>query len=141
MMDQKIRAALDIAADAPAWDRTVDITTYGASSGRPRRIEIWFHHVDGRWFLSGSPGRRDWYANLRKGQRLVVHLKHGVTADLPARAMPITEPTERGRLVILILQGLEGMGGWTTASPENIDSWTAGSPLVEIVFENDDTAS
>lgn len=134
-MNDEARAALDIAPHAPARDRTIDITTYGAISGKPRRIETWFHHVDERWFLSGSPGRRDWYANLPKDPRLIVHLKHGVQADLDARAVVITEPQEKRRIVTLILQALDEMGGWTTAAPENIDAWTAGSPLVEIVFE------
>lgn len=49
--------------------------------------------------------------------------------------MLITEPGEKRRIVALILQALEEMGGWTTAAPENIEAWTAGSPLVEIVFD------
>ncbi|MFV0458192.1 MAG: nitroreductase/quinone reductase family protein [Actinomycetales bacterium] len=136
-MDEEVRAALEIAPNAPSRDHAVDITTYGASSGKARRIEIWFHHVDGRWFLSGSPGRRDWYANLRKDPRMIVHLKHGVTADLPARGEPITDPDEKRRIITLILQGLEEMDGWASASPENIDAWTTGSPLVEILFQPD----
>lgn len=135
MHREDIRAALDIRADATSWDRTIDITTYGSRSGQPRRIEIWFHHVDGRWFLSGSPGTRDWHANLRKDPRMLVHLKHGVEADLPARAVPITEPNEKRRLITLILQGLEAMGGWTNASDANIEAWTRESPLVEIDFD------
>jgi len=130
-----VRAALEIAPDASSRERTIDITTYGASTGKARRIEIWFHRVDGRWFLSGSPGRRDWYANLLGDPRLVVHLKHGIAADLPAKGVPITDPDEKRRLVTLILRGLEAMGGWTTASAENIDDWTQGSPLAEILFE------
>lgn len=131
-LSDDIRAALDIDSVAPSLDRTIDITTYGASSGKPRRIETWLHHVDGRWFLTGSPGRRDWYANLRKNPQLIVHLKQGVRADLDALAVAITESGERRRIVTLILRALETMGGWTTAAPDNIDAWTAGSPLVEI---------
>lgn len=134
-MNTEVHEELDIAPDASSRDRTIDITTYGAASGSPRRIEIWFHHVDGRWFLSGSPGRRDWYANLLKNPRMLVHLKHGETADLPAKGLPITDPHEKRRLITLILRGLEKMGGWTTASEENIDAWTWRSPLVEIEFE------
>ncbi|WP_197522331.1 nitroreductase/quinone reductase family protein [Occultella aeris] len=133
-MKDDVRAALEITPQAPTRDRTIDITTYGASSGMPRRIETWFHHVDGRWFLSGRPGRRDWYANLRKNPQLVVHLKHHVQADLPATAVLITDPRERRRIVTLILRGLEQMGGWTNASDENVQAWVAGSPLVEIDF-------
>ena len=66
---------------------------------------------------------------------MLVHLKHGVEADLPARAVPITEPNEKRRLITLILQGLEAMGGWTNASDANIEAWTRESPLVEIDFD------
>ena len=75
-MDAETRAALD-------RDRTIDITTTGRRSGQPRRIETWFYNVDGRIYLSGSPGRRDWYANLQADPRLVFHLKQNVRADLP----------------------------------------------------------
>jgi hypothetical protein len=40
-LDERIR-------DALARDRTIDITTVGRRSGKPRRIEIWFHNVGGR---------------------------------------------------------------------------------------------
>ncbi|OIV38718.1 hypothetical protein BIV57_04335 [Mangrovactinospora gilvigrisea] len=134
-MNDEIRAALAIAADAAPGDRTIDITTYGAASGQMRRIEIWFHHVDGRWFLSGRPGRRDWYANLRKDPRLIVHLKHGVRADLPATGVPITDPDAKRPIINLILRGLQAMNGWATGSADEIEAWIAGSPLVEIRFD------
>jgi len=51
-MDEKVKQALE-------RDRTVDITTIGRRSGKPRRIEIWIHHLNGRLYLTGSPGRRD----------------------------------------------------------------------------------
>ncbi|HYS29976.1 MAG TPA: nitroreductase/quinone reductase family protein, partial [Candidatus Limnocylindria bacterium] len=58
-MDDKIRQAL-------TRGRTVDITTKGRRSGEPRRIEIVFHNIDGRIYLSGMPSRRrrSWLANL-----------------------------------------------------------------------------
>ena len=78
-------------------NRTIDITTTGAKSGRPRRIETWAW-VDGDTvYLTGSPGRRDWYANLRANPDFTVHLKHGVQADVPARARPIEDRTSGGR--------------------------------------------
>ena len=30
-------------------DQVIDITTTGRKSGEQRRIEIWFHRVDGRY--------------------------------------------------------------------------------------------
>jgi hypothetical protein len=31
----------------------------------PRRIEIRLHRVDSRWYLTGVPVARSWYANLQ----------------------------------------------------------------------------
>ncbi len=78
-----------------ANDRTIDITTIGRSSGLPRRIETWFYRVDDQIYLTGSPGRRDWYANLLANPDFTFHLKQSIVADLPARATPITDPEER----------------------------------------------
>ena len=40
-MDESVERALE-------RDRTIDITTTGRQSGQPRRLEIWFHNLDGR---------------------------------------------------------------------------------------------
>lgn len=36
-------------------DQVIDITTIGRKSGQPRRIEIWFHNLDGRLYITGTP--------------------------------------------------------------------------------------
>ena len=104
-------------------DRVIDITTTGRSSGRPRRIEIWFHRVDGRFYITGTPGRRSWYANLIAHPDFTFHLKHSAQADLPATATPITDPAEHARITGAIVAGL---GGRVTLD--------ATSPLVEVTF-------
>ena len=76
-------------------DRTIDITTTGRKIGRPRRKEIWFLNVDGRLFITGTPGRRDWYANLVAHPEFTFHLKQSVRADLPAVAKPIVDAPQR----------------------------------------------
>jgi deazaflavin-dependent oxidoreductase (nitroreductase family) len=119
-MDQDVARAL-------AQDLTIDITTTGRKSGLPRRIETWFHRVDGRYYLSGSPGRRDWYANLVANPEFTFHLKQTVTADLPARARPITDREER----TVILREVTARVGQANRLPE----WVASSPLVEVTFE------
>jgi len=54
MPDQSaITAALEIGATAATQARTIDITTTGAKSGEARRIEIWFHQIQGRWYAGG----------------------------------------------------------------------------------------
>jgi deazaflavin-dependent oxidoreductase (nitroreductase family) len=81
------------AAKALASDRVIDIITTGRQTGEPRRIEIWFHRVDGRYYITGTPGRpRSWYANLVANSAFTFHLKESATADLPATARPVTDP-------------------------------------------------
>src|SRR5262245_19016598 len=87
-MDEKITQALK-------QDRTIDITTTVRKSGQPRRIEIWFHNLDDRLYITGSPGIRGWYANLRANSEFTFHLKESVQADLPAKARPILDEAER----------------------------------------------
>jgi hypothetical protein len=48
-MDPDIERALGIGPSATTRDRRIDITTTGTRSGGPRRMEIWFWQVDGRW--------------------------------------------------------------------------------------------
>jgi deazaflavin-dependent oxidoreductase (nitroreductase family) len=107
-------------------DRTIDITTIGRKSGKPRRIEIWFYRADGRFFLSGSPGPRSWYANLLAHPDFTFHLKESMRADLPARARSISDPQERRAIFTTILKDL-GMS-------RDLDAWLRDSPLMEIEF-------
>src|SRR5215207_2295991 len=100
-MDERVRSAL-------ANDRTIEITTIGRASGLPRRIETWFYRVDDQIYLTGSPGQRDWYANLLANPDFMFHLKQSVTADLPARATPITDREERCAIIKRILSDLGG---------------------------------
>jgi deazaflavin-dependent oxidoreductase (nitroreductase family) len=97
-MEEAVRKALAIDRTSPARGRTVDITTVGRRSGKPRRIEIWFYRADGKVYLSSLPAKRGWYANLKANPRFTFHLKNSVVADLPATAKPITEEAERRRI-------------------------------------------
>ena len=110
-------------------DRTIDITTVGRRSGEPRRIEIWMYRHGGRTFLSGSPGRRNWYANLVQRPDFTFHLKGSARADLPATARPITDEPERREVIAGILDELGRGSG-------SLEEWVARSPLVEVDFVN-----
>jgi deazaflavin-dependent oxidoreductase (nitroreductase family) len=130
-----VARALTIGPDSSVAERTIDITTLGARSGTPRRVEVWFHRVDGRWYLTGMPVPRSWYANLRANPRFIVHLKHGVTADLPATAAPVDEPTRRRVITaVLDLQNRPDIAA-RVSRRQDLDDWLARSPLVEIVFD------
>ena len=115
----------DIAA-ALETDRTIDITTTGRNTGQPRRLEMWFHNVDGRIFITGTPGPRSWYANLLANPGFIFHLKESVRADLDATARAITEADERRGVFEVLLNRL----GYT----DRMDRWVADSPLVEVTF-------
>jgi deazaflavin-dependent oxidoreductase (nitroreductase family) len=115
-------------AAALAQGGTIDITTLGRRTGESRRIEIVFFNFDGRVYISGMPGRRGWYANLVADPRLTFHLKRGVQADLPARATFLTdEPTRRALLTRITAQ-------WRRES--QLDVFVAGSPLIEVAFDD-----
>src|SRR5437660_10085247 len=117
-MDEGVERALE-------GDRTIDITTTGRQSGQPRRLEIWFHNLDGRIYITGLPGRRDWYANIVANPDFTFHLKQSAQADLPARARPITDQAERRDVLEEILRRL---------GRDELDRWVADAPLVEVDF-------
>lgn len=135
-MDEAIRRALAIDASSPARDRTVDITTIGHRSGRPRRIEIWFYRADGKIYLSGLPGKRGWYANLKANPAFTLHLKNAVVADLAATAKPVTDEAERRRIFTRFVDDLnQPSNPGRIAHPTRVKDWMAGSPLVEVSFD------
>jgi deazaflavin-dependent oxidoreductase (nitroreductase family) len=107
-------------------DRTIDITTTGRSTGRDRRIEIWFHNIDDGVYITGMPGTRSWYANLLANPAFTFHLKESVRVDLPATAIPVTDDDQRRVLLAAITGRLDVDGG--------IDDWVERSPLVRVEF-------
>lgn len=135
-MDLAVRQALAITPASPARDRTVDITTTGRRSGRPHRIEIWFYRAGDTIYLSSLPGTKDWYANLLANPAFTFHLKHGVRADLPATAIPVTHPAERHRIFTEIVADLnQPANPARIRRPTHVEDWVAGSPLAEIRFD------
>ena len=121
-MNDPIKAALDT-------DETIDITTIGRQSGLPQRIEIWFRRVNGRTYITGTPGPRDWYANLLANPHFTFHLKESIQADLPASARPILDEAERRQILA------DTSMAWYHSQVDSLDELVAGSPLVEVLFE------
>jgi deazaflavin-dependent oxidoreductase (nitroreductase family) len=108
-------------------DPTIDITTTGRRSGQPRRLEIWMMVVDDRFFITGTPGPRDWLANLRFHPEFVVHLKGSTAADLAAVAAEVTdEPTRRMVLEHLATSWYRGQ--------VPLDELMRTAPMVEVSF-------
>ena len=121
-MDDPIRAALSRGG-------TIDITTTGRRSGEPRRIEIVFHRIDGRMWISGmpSPRRRSWIANLAADPRLTVHLKGPLAvADLPAVARIVTDEAERRTVLERVARA------WNRT---DVDRMVAQRPLIEVTIQ------
>ena len=121
-MDKQILAALD-------RDETIDITTIGRKSGQPQRTEIWFRRVKGRTYITGTPGKRDWYANLQANSQFIFHLKQSIQADLPAHAQPILNETERRAILS------DPVMAWYHSQVNSLEDLVEGSPLVEVIFE------
>jgi deazaflavin-dependent oxidoreductase (nitroreductase family) len=106
----------------------VDITTIGRKSGEPRQLEIVFHNIDGRIYISGipSPRRRSWLANLDANPQMTVHLKGKVRADLPATARVIEGEEERRA----ILPHIARNGG-----RNDLEEMVRHSPLIEVTLK------
>jgi deazaflavin-dependent oxidoreductase (nitroreductase family) len=135
VLDPAVQRALAINESSSAWQRTVDITTIGARTGRPRRIEIWFHRVGGRYYLSTLPGHPSWYFNLVANPHFTFHLKHGVAADLPATAVAVTDDETRQRVFRHIVDDMNQPHNPARISqPTHLEEWMAGSPLIEVIF-------
>jgi deazaflavin-dependent oxidoreductase (nitroreductase family) len=121
---------IDPIAAALSRGGVIDITTTGRTSGEPRRIEIVFHRIDGRMWISGlpSPHRRSWIANLAADPRLTVHLKGPVaTADLSATARIVDDPAERRSVLERVARA------WKRT---DIDVMVATSPLIEVTIDD-----
>ncbi len=114
--------------DALSRGGIIDITTTGRTTGVPRRIEIVFHRIDGRIWISGmpSPRRRAWLANLAADPRLTLHLKGPIAvADLPATARIVDDPAERRTILERVARA------WRRT---DVDRMVAESPLIEVIL-------
>lgn len=119
-LDQPIR-------DALARGGVIEITTTGRKTREPHRIEIVFHNVGTRLYISGMPGfKRSYIANLTADPRFTFHLKGPVKADLAATARVITDEAERRQVLPHIARI------WKR---DDIDTMIESSPLFEVTIE------
>lgn len=119
-LDQHIR-------DALARGGVIDITTIGRKTGQPHRIEIVFHNIGGRLFVSGMPGfKRSYIANLAADPHFTFHLKGAVKADLPATARIISDDAERREVLPHIARN------WKR---DDVDTMIEQSPLFEVTID------
>ena len=122
-MNQEILGAL-------AEGQVIDITTTGRHSGDPRRIEIVFHNIGGRLYVTGMPRKdrtRAWILNLEADPHLTFHLKDGVTADLPATARIVSDEAERRSVLAEVVKVWKG---------QDLETMVRFSPLIEIMLDD-----
>jgi deazaflavin-dependent oxidoreductase (nitroreductase family) len=107
----------------------VDITTTGRRTGQPRRIEIAYHAIGGRIYISGMPRadrKRAWLWNLEADPKFTFHLKGDVATDLPATARVITDEAERREVLEHVARA------WKRT---DLDAMIAHSPLIEVTID------
>jgi len=122
-MDQTTRSAL-------RRGHTIDITTTGRRTGAARRIEIVFHAIDGRIYITGMPRAdrtRAWLLNLEADPHLTFHLKGPVVADLPATARIVTDEAERRAVFAEVIKVWRG---------QDVETMTRHSPLIEVTIDD-----
>ena len=119
LMNEAIKQALET-------EHLIDISTTGRKTGQPRRIEIWFHYVYEKVYITGAPGARSWYANMLANPDVTFHLKKSVRIDIPGRAIPIREMDERRR----ILERMSEVEKWPDSM--NLEDRILHAPLIEI---------
>ncbi len=122
---EQIQAALE-------KGRTIDITTTGRRTGEPRRLEIMFHNIDGRIYISGEPypRKRRWLLNLEANPHFTFHLKGKTRADLPGVARVIDDEAERNAILPHVARA------WNRT---DVDRMVRQSPLIEVTFDKSDS--
>jgi len=111
-----------------AHTRTIDLTTIGRRSGRPATVEIWWFHFDERFIVTGTPGRRDWYANILANPSVKVRVR---SAEYQGRARVVTDPGFRRRFFS------DGAARWYSTQSQ-LDALIETAPMIEIELSNHD---
>lgn len=107
-----------------------DITTVGRKTGQPRRIEIYFHQIEGNFYLTGRPSdrKRDWAANIETTPEFLLHLKRGIQADVPVYGYPEPDGAERGRILRRAL--IENWDSPPAGVDKALPDWVERSPFI-----------
>lgn len=116
---------MNLDLDRMASHLTIALTTTGRRSGRPRTVEIWWFRVDGRFVITGTPGRRDWLANVRADPRVTIDVDG---YQVSATVTPVTDEDFRRRVFT------NPMTSWYSSQTE-LDRLVATAPMVEVIFD------
>ena len=107
-----------------AAHRTIELTTTGRQTGQPRRMEIWWFYIGGRFFITGPPGTRDWFANVNSNPDVIIHVGG---RNLPASAYPVKDLETRS----MVFDSKETRWYASTAQRQRLID---DGPMVEIKF-------
>jgi hypothetical protein len=127
-----MRELTKVERDALRQPNPIDITTTGRTSGQLRRIEIWAHLIEDRIFITSTPGRRNWYANMLAQPDIVLHVKHGTKSDIPVTARPIIDPDERH----VTFDRIQNLSVYRSKMTLPVAERIEGSCLVEITLRD-----
>ena len=105
--------------------RTIDLTTFGRRSGLPRTVEIWWFNVDGRFIITGTPGRRDWLANVRSDPRVVIGVRG---MEIRATVDEVRDSEFRRRVFA------QRETRWYSTQAE-LDRLVEDAPMIEVLFD------
>ena len=75
--------------------------------------------------ITGTPGPRDWLANVRADPAVLVHSS---VADVPGRASEVTDPELRRRVLT------DAQLGWYRNQAE-LDALITGAPMIELELD------
>jgi deazaflavin-dependent oxidoreductase (nitroreductase family) len=118
VLDADVRRVLEAAAE-------VELGTTGARSGELSTVPIWGWVVADRYVITGTPGPRDWFANVLQNPRVSVAVAGRV---LRGTAGVIDDPEFRERVFTA------PETGWylTQCSLEEL---VESAPMIEIEFD------
>lgn len=103
---------------------TVDLTTIGRNSGRPSTVEIWAWWFEDRYLITGTPGPRDWLANILADPTVFVDVQGNRVAG---RARVVDDLEIRRRFFET------RQASWYSTQAE-LDHLVRAAPMIEITF-------
>lgn len=124
-------------ATALKKDILIDIVTVGARTGLKRVTEIWYTNIQGRIIICGTPSAegthgprepRSWLANLKANPQFEFCLKESIAQCLPARAVEVTDPADRRR----IMSAPETQ--WYRDQGFSLQDLVNDSPIIDVFF-------
>ena len=113
--------------DALARHQTIDLTTTGRRTGERRTVEIWWFRVEDRFVITGTPGRRDWLANVLADPNVEITVggrTFGATVTL------VGDPDFRRRVFT------DSATSWYKSQAE-LDRLVTTAPMIEITFADE----